>query len=50
MAEIGLGEVGGAEGVEDVRFDLRWRIKVWWGGDECFGIVEVHFPFVEGFA
>lgn len=48
MAKIGLGEMGRSNGVEDVGFELR--VLVWWGGDEGFGVVEVHFPFVEGFA
>ena len=48
MAEIGLGEMGGSNGVEDVGFEFR--VLVWWGDDEFFGIFEVHFPFVEGFA
>ena len=48
MAEVRLGEVGGADGVEDVGFDFR--ALVWWGGDEFFGVFKVHFPFVEGFA
>ena len=50
MSEIGLGEMCGAGGVEDVRFDFRRRLLVWWWRDEFFDIVEVHFPFVEGFA
>ncbi len=50
MAEIGLGEMCGAERVENMGFDFWRGLLVWWGRDEFFGIVEVHFPFVEGFA